>query len=496
MSALEALIDHGAFALEIASDALSSDDPNIEFELTLGRLFELSTRLPAGLIHVRSIGILSDRPEGLEPLAEGSPWYAIEDRVMCVVQKRKSTVKKLVTDLAMYFLIASHYGEVLSLRPDLIEALVSEELTPESAAELALALDAPPSLVFQMDRRVPTLRHDLAAMAVRAFAPSVHVHASLRTPHMRVRGARLGRDLLARLPQGQLRLLICDSPSPIEHLSPYVRDLGFALSAWGLENEALLTTPGLSEALRAAQERASVDLAALVVPDLFLHAPDLVRERREAEATAGLYLADDDDVIFGFAELSKLALPDEVAVSKEASGTVAILASSSEPLLIEAAHELIDSGRVQAISLVLAASLDAPGIIIADAIATERDGVAIARVNELVDRAQKLSVEVHRPGCLVVDDERGAPALAFELIARTRRARALGRLSEEVPIFPLLYPVSRGEAFQPLSVKIRELDAGRVAVSLLSSQEDPPVVAKVRRGAVQNAPGVSRRFRA
>lgn len=496
MSALEALIDHGAFALELATDALSSDDPNIEVEATLGKLFELTTRLPAGLIHARTIGVLAERPEGLMPLAEGSVWYAVEDRLLAVVPKKKSAVKKLVLDLAMYFLIADRYGAALAAKPELVAELRADQLSPQAAADIALAIDAPPSLVFQVDRRAPTLRAELAAMADRTFAPDVRIHTSLRTPHMRVRGARLGRDLLGKLPQGSLRLLIADSTTAIEHLSPYVRDLGFSLSAWGLENEDLLTTPGLGEALRGAGERASVDLAAIVVPDLFAHSPELLRERREAEATAGLHLADDAEVTFGFADLSKLVLPDESAVARDASGLIAVLASTSEPLLVEAANELIDSGRVHAISFVLAASIDAPGVLIADSLATEKDGVAIVRAQELADRAQRLGVEVHRSGCLIVDDERGAPALAFELIARTRRARALGRLPDEIPVFPILYPIVRGEAFQPLSVKMREIDAGRVAISLLSSQEDPPAVARVRRGVVQNAPGVSRRFRA
>jgi hypothetical protein len=496
MSALDALLDHESFSLELAADALGSDDPNIDLEATLGRLLDLCMRFPGGLIHARSIGILSERPVGLEALAEGSPWYAVEDRVIVVVRRKKSAVRKLVADLAMYFILADRYGAALSRRADLVEALALPALTPEVATELALALDAPPSLVMQLDRRVPTLRADLAAMAPRMFSPDVRIHASLRTPHMRVQGARVGRDLLGRLPQGTIRLLICDSPAALEHLSPYARDLGFALSTWGLENEEQLSTPGLADALRESSDRASVDLASLVVPDLFASAPELLLERREAEVTAGLFLADDADVVSGFAELSRLAQPDETAIARESSGTLAVLASPSEPLLVEAAGELIDSGRVSAISIVLAASIDAPGIIVFDALANEHDGTAIARANELAERATKLSIELHRPGCLTVDDERGAPALAFDLVARTRRARALGRLSEEVPVYPVLYPTARGGAFQSLTQKLRELEAGRVALSLLSSQEDPPTVARTRRGTLQNAPGLPRRFRA
>lgn len=496
MSALDALLDHEAFALELAADALGSDDPNIELEATLGRLLELCTRFPGGLIHARSIGILSERPVGLEPLAEGSPWYAIEDRVIVVVRRKKSAVRKLVADLAMYFIIADRYGAALSRRADLVEALEQSTLTPELAAELAMALDAAPSLVMQIDRRVPTLRADLAAMAPRVFSPEVRIHASLRTPHMRVHGARVGRDLLARLPQGNVRLLISDSPAALEHLSPYVRDLGFALSTWALENEALLTTRGLAEALRESNPRATSDLASLVIPDLFARSPELLEERREAEATAGLFLADDEEVVFGFADLARLAQPDEHAIGREASGTLAVLASSSEPVLVEAASELIDSGRVSAISIVLGAAIDSPGIIVFDALASSEDGTSIPRAAELAERAQKLAVDVHRPGCLNVDDDRGAPQVAFDLVARTRRARALGRLPDEVPVYPVLYPSTRAGAFQSLPQKLRELEAGRVALSLLSSQEDPPTVARTRRGTLQNAPGLPRRFRA
>jgi hypothetical protein len=290
--------------------------------------------------------------------------------------------------------------------------------------------------------------------------------------------------------------LVSDTPSVLELFSPYVRDLGFAISTWALENEELLRTPGLAEALRSAGDRPTVDLASLVIPDLFDHQPELLAERREAEATQGLFLADEEDVIFGWADLSRLAQPDEASIARESMSTVVLLVSPSEPLLVEAANELLDTGRIIAASFVFAAPVEVPGVIVVDSLATDRDGFANSRANDLAERAMKLGVDLHRPGCLFIDDDRGAPFVTFELLARARRARALGRFPDEAPVFPVFYPVRRGETVQPLGLKIREIDAGRVALSLLSSQEDPPVVARVRKGPAQNAPGVSRRFRA
>jgi hypothetical protein len=262
-----------------------------------------------------------------------------------------------------------------------------------------------------------------------------------------------------------------------------------------VENSGRLSTAGLADALEASRARPSPDLAALVVPDLFAFAPELALERREAESTSGLWLRDEDGIVFGHAELARLQLPDEASLAKDAGGTVALIAGAPEAALAEATRTLLDTGRVTALSASLSTAIDADYALIPDALAGERDGAKIPTAAELIERASKTGVEVHRPGCVMVDDTRGAPRVALELLALSRRAKAQGKLDEDAPIGLVLYPRSLGVR-ATLTRKIAELFSGRLALYLLSSREDPLAGGRSKRPMAQNAPGISRRFRA
>ncbi|MCK6547857.1 hypothetical protein L6R52_18540, partial [Myxococcota bacterium] len=257
-----------------------------------------------------------------------------------------------------------------------------------------------------------------------------------------------------------------------------------------------VSTPGLVDALSELRAP-SADLAALVVPDLFAFAPGLVDERRRAKRAAGLDLDDDAGVIVGWAELSRLGAADEQALGADPSGTLVILAAAGEDLLVEAARGLLSTGRVIGMAMVLKAGLDVDLPVAADGLASDDDGAALTQSSELADRASRIGIDLLRPGTLAIDDDRGAPRVALELVALTRRAKVLGRLPDDAPLGLLFHP--RGDTPRSTSLPARaaELCAAKVALGFLSqNREDTSAKGRVRRPASQNAPGISRRFRA
>jgi hypothetical protein len=494
--ALDALLGEDEVHLSTLSEAMIADRPALDDGSDLHALIDLGTRLPSGLVHAEAIWIVHEPPPGLQPLAPESAWYAMDRSLVVVTQPGRRSLLDLLADLARYHLAANRVAGRLGARPDLMEGLESESIDAPVAADLAVSLDASLQLVASLDRSAPGLRADLTAMARGRFDPVLRIHAALHPGREKTKGARLAESLLAKLPAGGFRLLVSDTAMVLEHLSPYVRDLGYALAAWGLENASSLRTTGLAEALAEGPDRLSTDLAALVVPDLFAAAPELLDERRRAEETAGLHLWDAEGSIAGFADLARLSLPDETAVARGASGTIALLASQSEDVVLQATAALLESGRVIALGVVLGSAIDARDPIVPDALATDADGIWVQPAQEIAERAQKSSIRANRIGAVRVDDRQGAPALAAELMGLARRAQVLGRVHRDAPTFPILYGRTKDGAVPPLEVRIGEVEAGRLALAFLSSTEDPPSASAGVRAMSQNAPGVSRRFRA
>lgn len=492
---LDPFLDLDVIPLDDVAQALAAADPSFDTAPVLPGLVELGTRLPSGLVHAESIWILAEPPGAVEPLAPGSPWYAVEQSLAVVLPPSRAGIEGILSDLARYHAFAARVARELSERHDILGALSGGELGSASAAELSVLLDAPPNLVASLDRYAAGLRGDLVEMALRRFEPIVRLHAALRTRHFRLLGARIAASLLARLPRGPFRLALSDGTMILEHLSPYVRDLGHALTTWGLENVDRLGTQGLAEALRETRQRPSPDLAALVVADLFAVAPELLPERRAAEATAGLSLSDEGAVAFGFADLARLALPDEHTVTKDSTGTLALIAGAPDLALVEALGVLLDTGRVRGLSVVLSAPLEGELPVVPDAIASDRDGARLDSAGALADRAGQLGATVSRPGCVPVDDARAIPRVAMELVGLTRRARVQGRLESDAPLGLIFFP--RGAAAEgTLGRRLAELQSGRLALYLLSSRDDTSGQPRPKRPASQNAPGISRRFRA
>jgi hypothetical protein len=476
--------------LGLVAEAISTSSPELLDRVRLDDLLALSRRLPTGLIHAESIWALESRPSDLSPLALGSAWSAMERSLVVEVPALGGDLTAILIDLGRYRLAASVVRARLADHPDLIEALAGE-LTPALSTRLAMLLEAPVADIEALDRRAPHLRSDLAWMARMEFSPPVHLHDDVRPDRLAERGARIANDLLARLPAGDFWVLLADHAAAIELISPYVRDLGHALFRWGLENSDRLRTFGLVEALEAKEEAPDVDLAALVVPDLFHATPDLLEERRTNEATQGLELEDRNGTIFGWADLGRLAAPDRAALPEGINGTLAIVCGGAPEALIAASRTLIASGRVAGLAQVLMAEVRAD-IVVAQMLATADDGFQLAGAPLLIDKANELGIAVHP-----VDTLEDPPDLLVKLLRVVRRARVRNELSDSAMIFTLMTPNLPESATPTLKGRLAALHAARLVLATMTSapsSRDRTLVAKS--ATPGQKPSFQRRFRA
>ncbi|MCK6549083.1 hypothetical protein L6R52_24785, partial [Myxococcota bacterium] len=185
MRLLESFLDTDVIALDDVEYYLRHEDDGFDDALTLAALVELGTRLPSGLVYAEGVWIVAEPPPGIEPLAAGSRWFAVERSLAIVMPPNRSRLVALLVDLARHHAIAARVLRDLGPRTDLVQALLAPELAPTVAAELAVLLDAPPSLVAELDLRAPGLRTELAVMATRAYEPVVRLHAALRVRNLR-----------------------------------------------------------------------------------------------------------------------------------------------------------------------------------------------------------------------------------------------------------------------------------------------------------------------
>ncbi len=469
------------------------DDPALAAP-TLEGFLKLSARLPSGLVHAEGLWALPRAPASLAPLAPGSAWYAMERALLVVLPPHEPRLLQLLTDLGRYAHFAAWVAERLGGRDDLVEHLLAPTLTPEAAAAIAHALDCDPVRLQSLDALAPGLREDLGWMARLGFSVTVHLHAEVRPAHLAAGGARLAERLLGRLPAGPFMLAVGDGPALVEHLSPYLRDLAPALAAWARENPGAVA-PGVAEALLDAGTPDLDDLA-LVIPDLFRVAPELLEERRAAEASQGLFLTDEAGGAFGHAELSRLAAPDERALARAREGALLVLAGGPEAFRLAAARHALESGRVVGVLAVLGAALDAGGPVVADGLLEDEDGIELGGAELLLEHAERLGIAAQRAGPLEVETEVGAPVLAARLFGAVRRARLLGRLPADAPALLVLHP-TRADTSPPARwVGRAELDAARLGLATLlgAPREGPP--ADRKSAAFTGASRVTRRLRA
>ncbi len=471
---IEALVDAPSVDLAAVADVLSTAEPSLTgFELD--RLIELARRLPIGIAHAEAIWAVSEAPKDVAPLATGSRWHALDRTLLCVLEPGQAALQQLVGDLACYALLAWQVHERLHGADALFAALVEPgPLDTTAAAQLALRFDTTADVVQALDVRAPGLRGDLAALGRGPFAPEVHLHGSVRPAQAIARGAAIGDAVVAEVGPRPMWLLVSDGYAMIEHLSPYVRDLGHALTTWGRENAASLSTAGLAEALDEAAAAPEADLSSLVARDLIASHPELVEERRGNERTVGLHLDDRAGTVFGRCELSALEDVDVALAEAPVEGVLVVLAGGAHETLVEAARRILDAGQVTAIAATFETSGPAAPVVVADALVTEGDAIALSDATVVAQVAQELEIDVMRVRALPVDGSGGAPPALLQLLRLVRRSVVCRDMPVEGRCAVVLSARPRPGSAPDLGCRLGPLQAARVALAALSAEKKAP----------------------
>lgn len=291
-------------------------------------------RLPAGLLRARAVHLLREPPPA-PPLAPGSDWYALGE--VLAVTCAPEGLPKLLSDLAAYAWIAARlYGARLNAEEAEAEAswlLVQERLGLE-ASDLSRARAEHPGLA-----------RELGWMAEWPFEAELHIHPQVRPAWLSAQGEAAAERLLSALAGRRAWLWVTEDPSALELLSPYARELSAPLQRWADENPAAIRLEGL----HAAIAEGSVDdwaLSALVAQELLSAAPELLSERRAAEAGQGLFLEDVAGVSFGWVDPAELRAPDPALKLGAAPGV--LLTGMIGPLQHAMARALFAEGAVSA----------------------------------------------------------------------------------------------------------------------------------------------------
>ncbi|MFO0726821.1 MAG: hypothetical protein U1E65_23755 [Myxococcota bacterium] len=469
---IEALLDGPLLELERICQTLAAEDAD-ETSFDFERFWATASRLPSGLVHAEAVWITSVAPVGVEPLGPGSAWYALDRSLIVVAPPGRAALRVLVVDLARYALASEALARIFAADPALVEAL-HEPLDGQAVTRLALALGTDPERLFAIDRRLPSLRGDLAALAQRSFRPEVHLHPSTRPSKWRRLGESIGRRILDALPVGPFRLALSDAPELVEHLSPYLRDAGPAIAGWAVEHAEELSLPGLARALDAHSGRSPpADLVALAIPDLVRRHQEVLEERRLVERASGLELFDEAGIVFGFTELSQLPAADARAVPAGSRGLFVVIAGRADETLMAAHRVLLDSGRVEGLALAFAAGPEIEGTIaIPELLVGEDDAIEVPLADRLLRRVEPAMAS--RARRVIVDAERAAPPIVYDLLRLTRRAELEGLFPHDGRRSLVLVRRSADPGGSELERRSAVLHAARLALAGLHLGENAP----------------------
>ena len=420
------------------------------------RLVSLMRFLPRGLVHAENVTIVRSAPQGFQQLADGSAWWA-KERCLSVVCSHHELDRWLET-LGAYCALGKLLGRRLRFQKRLVESLLDEELKPPDRLGLCSLLELEPNGL----ERIESYKwlSEVGWLARKGFSATVAVEPALRPTVRKQYGERLGAELAEGL-SGPVPVFCSQDPLCLNLVSPYVRDLGHALYAWGIENAEKLNVPFLLEALQDTANAPDPDLASLVA-EIVEELPDIRDERRWAEESQGLTLRDVQGMTAGFAELSQLAAPD--ACLANASGGLAFLFGPDPYALESALDVLLEAGRVQMLGLVGAVDAVGSRPYLPRALTTRFDGYALPGVERLLQRVQQLNFEVHEVEVV----EMGVfPTVGWlpSTLGRVRRQMVRDKSFGSMDVFVALYPAESPQTASQLAQRRAALDAGRITLS-------------------------------
>ncbi len=468
---LRQLLDADRLSVAAVARAVQGIEPWSQGDWTWEALMGVWTSLPLRLVEAEAIWMMDATPADGEPSAERASWYEMNGtRALVLSPDGPGALESTLLGLGRFAHFAAHVRRAAQAEPQLLDTLDEPFVDSQPVVALAHALRLPYEALLRLDAKAPSFRIDLGLMARIDFDVPVHVHAHLRPGRWRRQGLSTAEDLLRRVPPGGFQLVLSDSPLFLEHVSPYVRDLGHALYAWGVQNSDRLTTPGLTDALHASSDAPHPDLASLVALDLVPSRPGLLEERRASERTAGLHVTDQPGVVSAWAGLGAMSGAEAFLSNRE--GTLVMISSPMPEVWVEAAKVLLGSGRVEGVATVLAAPWDVDQPVVPHVLLGGADGFRLRGAEGVGAEAKRLDMAVQEVPCMEISHASEARH-ALEVARAAQRAQVMGDFGNEQPAFLVLYPRGRSASRPGLATRLCELDAARLALSSLCRQEAP-----------------------
>jgi len=457
--------------------------------IDLGALIELSRKLPSGFVHADALWLISEPPEDLEPLAPGSAWYAAGRELLVVVRSGdRWNAAELLKVVYTYYCAAQQVYLKLADRPEILDALLSgEDIDSENRTQWALCLDAPLDFFHRIEAENAELRFDLGWMGRRSFCPLVHIHSSLRPQIGQRRGREAAAQLLEKLPEGPIRLIVSDNEGIVDPISPYLRDLVRPICQWGRENESSLSVEGLYPQLVGGQLEDSIEMAALVLPDLLSASEELLSEKRVAEAQAGLHFVHDDALKIAWSSIDKLEGADPFVVQGNTlamrAERLVLISARSEESLLAAARLVLDTGRVVSVAGVFA--LDGthlPAVISTSCLIGSETAIRLQAQAALVEKAQEAQVEIEVLKCIGTDVGPRINPTALRLALLVNRQKHVQRIEghgAEIVDFFTFYRRNTGVERLDLNFGLGRIQAHRITLAtLLTTGLEPPETRK------------------
>jgi len=455
----------------------------------LDRLQALTLRLPSGLLCAEAVHIQPRAISDGAPLAPGSPWYAAGAELIGIVDLADAdALDDMLGDLIEYAEISRRLHRAAIAEPKLREAVQSTEADPH-VLRLAAALGTPVERWLRLESI--SLRQDIAQMFDAPFEAPIHLHPHTRPGWLADAGRDLADRLRAMCPSERPWILATEGPEAVDLLSPYIRDLTGALGQWAVENPEQVRTPGLRDAWA---EDPHDDLAALVVQDLMHFHDELVEERRANERGQGLFVVDEGGLQAGYAELSRLAAPDRVAVPSGSRGAVLIAAGGPRPMWTAAVEHWLKDGRVAGVSAVFASSALGTQPLLPEVVADDADAFVLPGTPTLMADAEATSLNVVATEALRLPGRCVSPVC--RLLGQLRKAQLVGKSDADTPIFVAFAPGHSRGLSRTLEGGRARIEAARLVMRRASLSILEPISGPGHTTKSTGNTGPARRFRA
>lgn len=376
----------------------------------------LLASLPRGLVHAQSVTLVSVPPRGFEPLTPGGAWFAAARNLAVTVSDPEAVLGELA-ELAWWWARVRSRLRPADGQDSAVRALWASDL--ELDAETIQWLDAHQGW------------SEVEDAARFTFAPVLRVDPALRPGHRRVSGEQVGETLAGRWGR-PMPVLVAASSLALDALSPYVRDLGHALQAWGSEHLERFPELELRRALLSSRGRPDPAVGAIVAASLLEEAVELREERRTAERSQGLELFDASGLTAGTAQLDRLAAPHPRL--ENGRGALGLLFGQDGWALEGALEVLLEAQLLSGLALLGRVGRDPEDPVLPAALVGPDDGYALPSRDGLAARAEGWSIPAQRSDLVDLSWADHRASWIPRTLGKTRRSMVRGRARSDLAV--------------------------------------------------------------